>query len=85
MQWVPLIGLYSGMRANEICQLTAADIGQDAGIPFFNVREGDGKSVKTGRVPAAHLIRLPLKSATVRDDTGGARKRGLWTRLAKDI
>jgi len=36
--WVPLIGLFSGMRLNEICQLDVADIQEIAGIPCFNVR-----------------------------------------------
>lgn len=36
--WVPLIGLYSGMRLNEICQLYAEDIKTSDGVDFFDVR-----------------------------------------------
>jgi len=36
--WVPLIGLFSGMRLNEICQLDVADIQEIEGIPCFHVR-----------------------------------------------
>jgi len=36
--WVPLIGLFSGMRLNEICQLDVADIQEIEGIPCFYVR-----------------------------------------------
>jgi len=45
---VPLIGLYSGMRMNEICQLHVADIRQENGVPVFDVNDdGDDKSLKT--------------------------------------
>lgn len=37
--WVPLIGLFSGMRQNEICQLYVEDIKSESGIPYFAVRE----------------------------------------------
>lgn len=36
--WVPLIGLFSGMRLNEICQLNVADIQEIDGVPCFYVR-----------------------------------------------
>ena len=35
--WVPLIGLYSGMRLGEILQMHKADVIQEEGIWFFNV------------------------------------------------
>ncbi|MHC2478743.1 integrase [Rhizobium leguminosarum] len=36
--WVPLIGLYQGMRLNEICQLHLADIKRESEIDFFNIK-----------------------------------------------
>lgn len=36
--WVPLIGLYHGMRLNEICQLRLEDIKQESCIYFFDIR-----------------------------------------------
>jgi integrase len=36
--WIPLIGLYSGMRLNEICQMDVADIQTIEGITCFQVR-----------------------------------------------
>ncbi|WP_295244275.1 site-specific integrase, partial [uncultured Brevundimonas sp.] len=36
--WVPLIGLFSGMRLNEICQLDVADVQELEGTPCFVVR-----------------------------------------------
>ena len=49
--WVPLIGLLSGMRLNEICQLDVADIQEIEGVPCFHVRPDTstkgGKRLKT--------------------------------------
>ncbi|ANP86523.1 hypothetical protein BA011_12835 [Rhizobium leguminosarum] len=36
--WVPLIGLYQGMRLNEICQLRLEDIKRETEIDFFDIR-----------------------------------------------
>ena len=42
MKWVPLIGMYSGMRLNEICQLQLTDIRESKdGIPYFDVTDSD--------------------------------------------
>ena len=41
-KWATLIGMFSGARLNEICQLEVTDIQQTDGIWFFNlVDEGD--------------------------------------------
>ena len=37
--WVPLIGLFSGMRLNEVCQLDVADIRLIEGVPCFVITE----------------------------------------------
>jgi integrase len=39
MYWLPLIGLHSGMRINEIAQLALADIRSHDGIPCFHVTD----------------------------------------------
>lgn len=48
--WVPLIGLYQGMRLNEICQLRIEDVQHESGIAFFNIRpdivRGKSKTVQ---------------------------------------
>lgn len=41
MYWLPLIGLHSGMRINEIAQLALADLGLHDGIPCFHVTDDD--------------------------------------------
>lgn len=47
LYWVPLIGLYSGMRLNEICQLYIEDIQEEDGIHYFDVNnKGEDKALK---------------------------------------
>lgn len=45
--WVPLIGLCSGMRLEEICQLYLEDVREVNGILCFDVNDKKDKSVKT--------------------------------------
>lgn len=45
--WLPIIGLHTGARINELCQLAAADIGAHNGIPTISVLDNDGKRLKT--------------------------------------
>ena len=49
--WIPLIGLYTGMRLEEICQLYVSDLKQIDGIWCLDVleeEENPDKSIKTG-------------------------------------
>ncbi|WP_232621665.1 site-specific integrase [Thioclava electrotropha] len=64
-KWGMLLGMFSGARLNEICQLDIGDVQQDGGLWFLNITDegNDTKSVKSqaGRrkVPLhAELIRL---------------------------
>ena len=45
--WGPLIGLLSGMRIEEICQLRISDIREHRGRPFFSVIDGEDQELKT--------------------------------------
>lgn len=46
--WIPLIALFHGLRLNEICQLRTEDIGEEDGVPFFHIRNGEkGQRVKS--------------------------------------
>ncbi len=61
--WLPLLGLWTGARLNELCQLSVDDIDQQDGIPFIRVHEGDeDQRVKFGKsrmVPIhPELVRL---------------------------
>ena len=46
MARIPLVGLFSGMRSNEICQMRASDVQRKEGIWLFNVSdENKGQSL----------------------------------------
>lgn len=47
--WVMLIVWYSGMRREECCKLLVDDIGEEDGIPYFNIRKTHAGTVKTAR------------------------------------
>jgi integrase len=44
--WLPLLGLYSGARIEELCQLHLADIRQIDGIWVFDINSDDEKNLK---------------------------------------
>ena len=62
--WVPLMGIFTGARISELCQLNVADIETIEGVTVIHVTdEGEGQAVKSnaGRrmVPVhAELLRL---------------------------
>lgn len=46
--WLPLLGLHSGARLNELCQLHLKDIRQEDGVWVLDINETDaGKRIKT--------------------------------------
>ena len=60
--WVPLIGLHSGMRLEEICQMRARDFVENSGIAFFAVDPAAGalKSLAAERLVPIHDTLLEL-------------------------
>ena len=63
MAWIPLVGLFSGMRSNEICQMRASDVQRKEGIWLFNVSDDNtGQSLKT---EAATRV-VPIHSELIR-------------------
>lgn len=61
-KWASLIGMFSGARLNEICQMEAADLQQHDGIWYFNLLDSDdGGSNKKFKTPAARR-RVPVHS-----------------------
>jgi integrase len=80
--WVPLLGLYTGARIGELCQLRVADLETGKHGVFIRItEEAEGSTVKT---EAGHR-RVPLHSALVRlgflDYVEAAKKAGavsLW-------
>lgn len=39
--WLPLLGLFTGARLNELCQLREEDVCERDGIPYLHLREGE--------------------------------------------
>ncbi|WP_018261578.1 site-specific integrase [Methylobacterium sp. WSM2598] len=63
--WIPLIGIFSGMRQEEICQLHVEDVREEDGITFFDLNERPPRKLKNAtavrRVPVhKELVRLGL-------------------------
>lgn len=61
--WIPLIGLYSGMRLNEICQLYVSDIIKFDDIWCFSINAEKDKRLKnvaSERVIPIHPVLLNL-------------------------
>lgn len=63
--WIPLIGLFTGMRLGEIVQLHAGDIKHKDGFLIFDVCRGEDKDFKTEtavrQIPVHHeLVRCGL-------------------------
>lgn len=44
--WIPLLGLFTGARLNELAQLRLADIGTHDGIPTLAIHNEDGRRTK---------------------------------------
>lgn len=60
--WLPLIGLYTGMRINEICRLRLDDIRSEEGVFFFDITVTEGDEPKT----QAGVRRIPIHDELVR-------------------
>lgn len=55
--WLPLLGLFTGARLNELCQLAVEDVKQEDGIDFLHItNEGEDQRVKT----ASGRRRIPI-------------------------
>lgn len=84
--WIPLLGLYSGARSSELCQLHLSDVVQDSGVWVIDINEDSaGKTVKT----RASRRQVPIHSELIRlgflDYVEATRKAGherLWPALA---
>ena len=63
--WLFRIGLYTGARLGELCQLTKADLVTFDGVPFFHIREDAeaGKRVKN----RGSVRKVPLHRQLIAD------------------
>ena len=83
--WIPLLGLYSGARLGELCQLQTQDVQTLEGIPVLVLTdEGEGQSIKS---EAGHRS-VPIHSELIRlgfldyvDSIRSSGKGSLWPSL----
>lgn len=54
--WLPLLGLYTGARINEICQLTPKNIREVGGVWVLDINNEEGRSIKTN----AGIRKVPI-------------------------
>jgi len=83
--WIPLLGLFTGARMGELCQLRTTDIHEEDGIWGIAINDDDGKSVKTSAavrwVPVhSELARLGLLEYA--DTVRKAKHASLWPNLS---
>jgi integrase len=67
--WLPLIGLYTGARINEICQLNPqCDVRQEQGVWFFDITEKSeaDERVKKSVKNAPSRRKVPIHSELIR-------------------
>lgn len=83
--WIPLIGLYSGMRLNEICQLHVEDIMVIDGHWCFAVNDAGNKRLKnaaSARVIPVHPKLIDLGLIRYHEAVKEANQPRLWMNLA---
>ena len=85
--WVPLVGLFTGMRLGEIVQLQCADIKQQGDVWYFEIskNEGEGKQLKTASSQRTVPVHPTLIALGFLDIVGEAMKARPKGRLFADI
>lgn len=72
--WIPLIGLFTGMRLEEICQLHCTDIYEQDGIWVIDCNSKDGKKLKTPNAARLIPVHETLKDLGILDYLGSVQK-----------
>jgi integrase len=83
--WIPLIGLYSGLRLNEICQLHIEDVVEVDGHWCWNINDAGNKRLKnaaSARVIPIHPKLIQLGLIDYYEGTKAANHPRLWMNLA---
>jgi len=87
--WIPLIGLFSGLRLNEICQLDHADVLILDGVLCFNVKATSSQSISEKRVKNVASERIvPVHAELYRvgfEEYLGARRKGEGAKLFPEL
>jgi integrase len=62
LRWLILLGMFTGARLNELCQLRISDIREENGIHYISINTEDGKTVKT----AAGCRKIPIHNELIK-------------------
>jgi integrase len=84
--WIPLLGLYTGARLNELCQLYTEDIREEEGITCIDINEKEDKKTKTAssrRLVPVHPTLIDLGFKEYVDSLRAAGEPRLWPALKK--
>lgn len=84
--WIPLIGLFSGARLEEIAKLRAADVRQTAGTWVFDITANEAGRVKEAASNRTVPIHSELVALGLIDHAEAIRKAGggaLWPELSR--
>lgn len=64
-RWATMIGMFSGARLNEICQMEAADLQQQDGIWFFNLFDSEDDAGNKKFKTAAARRKVPVHNRLI--------------------
>ena len=84
--WVPLVGMYSGLRLGEICGLHLTDIKQVDDVWCFDVNEEGDKRLKTAsstRLVPIHPTLISKGFLTIVETLRMKREERLWPNLVR--
>lgn len=82
--WFPLIGIFTGMRLEEIAQLQKEDIKTIDGIDIFDINRNGGKKLKTASAVRAIPIHPQLLKMGFMDYVKSVETKALWPELKKN-
>lgn len=85
--WIPIVGLYSGLRLNEICQLYVEDVIMLDGCWCFDVNADKDKRLKNAasvRVIPVHPVLIELGLISYCENIKQSGHSRLWMNLSRD-
>lgn len=82
--WIPILGIFSGMRLDEICQLYVEDVQEHDGVWCLDVSDGQDKKLKNAasrRIVPLHPKVLGLGFISYVEELRAQKKPRLWMNL----
>ncbi len=82
--WIPLMGLYSGARINELAQLLIDDVYEHEGVPALRINDEGDKRTKTPASIRTVPLHPALHAAGFLEYRNNIKAEG-WTRLFPEL